>query len=465
MDVVAALADIHAVLRDPASPFRRLAPGVTPGVDLSSLNLHAVRETALGAYLDFGRGDVRSAEQALRAVLAAQWLAPGEPWHGTFPTVSEQPTPTPGAKEWSDYDPNWRQFVGVTLALCLADFEHLLEDELIARVVEALLACVEGESLERIPDWYTNPQLLAAWLDGFVGQRHDRLSYVERGTERLRRVTALVDRDGDITEYNSPTYDGVDLFALALCEQRPPTTHFHDVGQRLRTLVQERLSALWHRDLGVIAGPYLRSYGFRLTDYVSLTGLWLTQSAGATATLPTALDASTDHVHDLYFAPLFQRYAPAWSPETLSLPRRHVQTFGDVVATSVLTADGTAGLEVGRHHTFARDQYFPVVAHRSTDTGVAFLAIGIPANVTLTQGNVNDIAEIEGAWESQDEIVITLRSSGAITSQGGYLRLEGFSLSLDPPAEGMTVSDAPHGTSTALRWGGARQVRFSVSRD
>jgi hypothetical protein len=463
MDPVNNLRKVHASLADHDSPFRHLAPGVTPGIDLSSLNLHAVRETALGAYADLDWGELASAHEALRAVLAAQWREPGTPWHGTFPTVNEQPTPATGAVEWSDFDPNWRQFVGVTLALCVADFAHLLDPTVVVAIHVALTACVEGEPLDRIPDWYTNPQLLAAWLDGFVGQRLNRPEFVERGLERLRRVTALVDRDGDIAEYNSPTYDGIDLFACALCEQRGATAAFRDVGQRLRTIMQDRVATLWHRDLGVIAGPYLRTYGLRLTDYVSLTGLWLTASANATGVLPVTLDASTDHVHDLYFAPLFRRYAPPWSPPSLPFPRRHVQTFGDVVATSLLTASGTAGLEVGRRHTFARDQYFPLMAHQATEGGVAFVALQLPSSVTVTEGGVDDTGVIHGTCEATDEMTFTLRSSGRRSDEGDPLGVEGFTLAFDPPVDEVTTTDAPHGEAATLRWATSRVVRFTVS--
>ena len=40
-------------------------------------------------------------------------------WHGTYARFAEWPEPTDGAVEWVDYDPNWRQFVGTTLALVL----------------------------------------------------------------------------------------------------------------------------------------------------------------------------------------------------------------------------------------------------------------------------------------------------------------------------------------------------------
>ena len=62
----------------------RYAPGVAPGVDISSLKLHAVRETALGAFLDLGDGRVERAVTALRSVLALQYPDSPWPWSGPW---------------------------------------------------------------------------------------------------------------------------------------------------------------------------------------------------------------------------------------------------------------------------------------------------------------------------------------------------------------------------------------------
>ncbi len=74
----------------------RYAPGVVPGVDISSLNLHAVRETANGAFLDLQDGNVDRAVTALRNVLALQYPVSDRPWSATFPTSAEQPEPRCG---------------------------------------------------------------------------------------------------------------------------------------------------------------------------------------------------------------------------------------------------------------------------------------------------------------------------------------------------------------------------------
>ena len=81
-----ALRALHDELWDAERGMDRYAPGVAPGVDISSLHLHAVRETANGAFLDLQDGNVERAVTALRSVLALQYPISDRPWSGTFPT-------------------------------------------------------------------------------------------------------------------------------------------------------------------------------------------------------------------------------------------------------------------------------------------------------------------------------------------------------------------------------------------
>jgi len=88
-----ALRAMRAELWDPERGMDRYAPGVVPGIDISSLNLHAVRETANGAFLDLQDGNTERAVTALRNVLALQYPLSDRPWSATFPTSAEQPEP------------------------------------------------------------------------------------------------------------------------------------------------------------------------------------------------------------------------------------------------------------------------------------------------------------------------------------------------------------------------------------
>ena len=358
----------------------RVAPGVVPGVDISPFNLHSVRETALGGFFDFQNGNQDRANAAIREVLSHQYLDVDTPWFGTFRVTAEQADPPwPGAVEWSHYDPNWRQFLGCILALVQLVFADELDDDVSVGIDLALERCVRGEVPGRIPDWYTNPNLMHAWLVSHVASRSGESELADRGADLREMLLQRFRRFGDLDEYNSPTYDGIDFFALLLWVVHPPQSEFETAGLELVSALVLRMSALFSPTLSVPCGPYIRSYGLRLTDYVSLLGIWINIFEEDCDVLPTSLDLDTVHVHDLFFAPVF-RYLSSCRPEiAMSLVESDiiwVQDFEGTHSTSVRTAARCVGVESGRRHDFARDQYAPAVLHwRDEGVGVASVAV------------------------------------------------------------------------------------------
>lgn len=366
-DLRVAAAALHEQLWDGERGLDRVAPGVAPGVDLAALGLHAVRESALGALADLAGGRPDRAGAALDAVLALQIAAPGRPWDGTFPITAEQPLPPEeGAVEWLHWDPNWRQFLGTILAVALDRHGPALGPTRAARIEGAVVRAVAGEPEGRIPDWYTNPALLHRWLQVWVGVRRADAALVTAGEEGARRLLDRVEAAGDVDEYSSPTYDGVDLVAAALWAGSPSPVLARG-GQQLLGVLGRRIGTLFHPGLGAMCGPYIRTYGLGLDRYVSLVGLWLgLLGVPAGSVLPADLSPETDHVHDLAFVPLLDGLADVVAPHLVldgPLPRRHVQRFGPVEAVSDLAPRWALGAERGRRPTFAREQHVPLTAH------------------------------------------------------------------------------------------------------
>src|SRR6056297_1462912 len=344
-----ALRALHDELWDPERGMDRYAPGVTPGVDISSLHLHAVRETANGAFLDLQDGNVERAVTALRSVLALQHPLSDRPWSGTFPTSAEQPEP-PGddAVAWVHYDPNWRQFLGVTLALCAIVHGPSLPADVTNGINDALRRCVAGEPDDRIPRWYTNPYLMHAWLQGHLAKITGDIVMRAEAHTRLAVPMERLLRYGDVDEYNSPTYDGIDLLAIGLWAMYPPTDGFADAASTMLPQIGRRMSKLYHPRFATACGPYIRAYGLAPTEYVSMTGLlYAVCGEPAGSVLPSPITADTVHVHDLYFLPLLEHLAPVLTPHLRLTPvvdeRYHVQRFRDPVAQSLLRPDLPVG--------------------------------------------------------------------------------------------------------------------------
>jgi hypothetical protein len=141
---------------------------------------HLIRETAWFGLGALARGDGERGVLSIEAVLDHQFIEPQAPWHGTFPIFAESPRPGPGAVEWIDFDPNWRQFIGVTLALIVDGYAKVLPISLLRRCEQAVRRCVEGEPADRIPPSYTDPALLHAWLARWVGHRTGMTEFAQR---------------------------------------------------------------------------------------------------------------------------------------------------------------------------------------------------------------------------------------------------------------------------------------------
>ena len=322
--------------------------------------IHLVRETALGAFLDLENGNTARAERALRELLKHQYpLHADSRWAGTFKTHADQPDAggrdadgRQRVTEWRDYDPNWRQFLAVILWVTERLYGHVLTEDLRTDMQRAVTGAVASETTNRIEPGYSNIALMQSWLADVSGQP----------STLIDEVTAQVQRDGDIAEYNSPTYDAISLFAACLLADFATSPAARHLGNSVIARVCSRLQIVWHPAFAMQAGPHSRSYGVNPRRYVSLMAVLMT-AIDVPAAGPTTLNDATTHVHDLYFLPLFERLCGRlrrnFSPQPVTTPRRHVQRFGEVTATSILEPGMMVGFEHGRRGRFALDQYSP----------------------------------------------------------------------------------------------------------
>ena len=156
-------------------------------LDVDFAGQPAVRDScwyALGLLLRNEKGDTQRACAIIDAVLATQFDEPGAVYHGTFPRwIGEARPPAENPQMWRDYDPNWRQFIGTTLALILDEYSARLAAAQIARMDRAIRLAVEGEPEARCPASYTNIALMKAALLTWAGERYGETGWVAYGEE------------------------------------------------------------------------------------------------------------------------------------------------------------------------------------------------------------------------------------------------------------------------------------------
>jgi hypothetical protein len=284
---------------------------------------HIVRESTCYALGLLARGEDDLAAGVLRSVLAHQIDDDGTPYHGTFLRYRGEPHPQPGAVEWRDYDPNWRDFICTGFALVLISFEERLPQDVVTGIERSFRLAVEGTLARRVRPGYTNIALMDAYLLYYAGMRLGEPGWCAAGVRLAQQIYDLFVQTGAFEEYNSPTYYGTDLYALALWRGFSASPLLRRLGAWMEEMLWRDIAAYYHAGLRNVAGPFDRSYGMDMTRYAALLGLWIWLGVGrALAPFPDTTQPF-DHSMDVCFG----TYAALAGTRIPSDARAHFQSF------------------------------------------------------------------------------------------------------------------------------------------
>jgi hypothetical protein len=371
-------------------------PGSFEDDGVASLSVHRTAQSAWYAVDLLGRGENDRARRVIDELVALQYDEPGTPWHGTFARVAESPRPREGAIEWVHYDPNWRQFIGTTFRLIELTFGLDLH--------EPIELAIAGEPPDRVSPGYSNIALMRAWL--------------EQDETLATQIFDRFARNGCFDEYGSPTYYGIDLYALALWRVHPPTPRFRELGVAIEHDLWRDLARWYHAGLRNLCGPYSRAYGMDMSSYVALLGLWLPHPV-----VPD-LDAPFEHSHDLLLAPVVELLGRRTEPLPFETGLVSQRIDDDRVATGWLGDDVMMGGEDGGRWR-AQGQYHPATVHWASPSGggsgkVAWLRVRSPHPIVAAvfEPGVLEVAGTELALDSSEPFPGTVEE----TEEGLALR-------------------------------------------
>lgn len=421
----------------PSNPYQQ------PGVPL-------VRETAsfaAGLLMRDLEGDRELAARSLRAVLAHQIDRPGSVVHGTFRRSPIEPEPGDEPREWIDYDPNWREFIGSTFALILGGYEERLPEELVREIDHALRLAVEGTRARRVSAEYTNIALMCAFLLDWTGKRLAEPVWRDEAVALAEAVRSGYLATGAFPEHNSPTYYGIDLYGLALWRARAPSERLRVWGAELEAALWRDLARFHHAGLGNQCGPYTRAYGMDMRRYVASLGLWIAAAIpDHDAPLP-GCGPAVDHAHDFCKAPLVDELGSQPPPEVCEA----LMTFqGERVVEQVITdaprRTATAWLSddlmLGGEYTsgrFIHWQHHPATVHwRRPDGQIGWIRLVTPAPVdaVATPGQLTITVHCGQRWLRGAEVAIWLEvetgdSQLAIDVSSSVWHLPGIALRVE----------------------------------
>jgi hypothetical protein len=426
-----------------------------------------------------GPGDHTRAVAVLDAVLGHQYDRPGTPWNGTFSRVAELGEPGDGAVEWVDYDPNWRQFIGATLVMVLRHHAERLDAVLRSRIDRALDLAVRGESADRVSPAYTNIALLKAVVEVEYGTLSGDEAVVKAGESLAAAVVARFDRFGTFDEFNSPTYAGIDLWALGMWRTCAASPQLRDWGERLERAVWDELALFFHGGLGCLAGPFVRAYGADMHRYVAAAGLWWWPVFGrGKAPLPDLGTDAVVHSHDLMLGPLVARLASQY-PRRLAeflvgydgirQIERQIGDDPELVATAWLEPDVTFGGLGGPAARPAVGQYMPAVvqwALPAGGVGTVVVRCTDPTEARATDGVLRVTTVPAATGPAPVEVVVSTGDgaplAGAMVEPGRW-NLPGLVLRVQTDA--VVESAAVHDTDLVVTYRpAATGLRLTVRR-
>ena len=385
---------------------------------------HTVRGSAwyaFGLLLRNAAGDAARAARVIAAVLDWQFDASGRPFHGTFYRAPEEPYPPADCVIWRDYDPNWREFIITALALALLEYPERLPAALTARLDTAVRKAVAGALARGLSASYTNIALMYAYMLCFAGKRFAEPGWVAEGERMGREVYLAFKQHDSFAEYNSPTYYGVDLYALALWRSYPALSPLlAQWGAEMEALLWRDIARYYHAGLRNLAGPYDRSYGMDMRRYIAVVGLWMRLVLDESQAPLPALDRHTassrergrasggeplaprpfEHEHDLGFFPLIAFLGTVVPGDALAHLRQFhgerlvehlIAAAPRRVATAWLDTDRMLGAEFTSLQPPASKQLHPATLHWRIDertTGWARMRYINPVDATASRNRL-----------------------------------------------------------------------------
>ncbi|CAK4031668.1 Hypothetical predicted protein [Lecanosticta acicola] len=344
--------------------------------------LHETRSSSWYSAGLLARNENDDREQAIKIInniIAPQFQNASQQWYGDYQVYPEQPTP--GTEAYPDviynsWDPNWRGFIGTAFIVILEEFSHLLPPALQVRMVRSLHLDAIGDTYrvggvagDNLYSSYSNAALMHTVLSAWVGYKTGDANLTAEGETWAREIVELFDRNSTLSEFNSPTYLGVSLFALTLWDRYlPPNSTLAANGGRMISAIWDLVGEMYNANMKNLAGPWDRSYGYDMNRYLSVMGLWIWSFVGLDRAPVYKKPWAVAHVDDLEIGPLIAILSPY-----------HERFIGSNALKAFTSFPGT--------HVVHSSAYSPAYDHSQRNT-TTFLSANLTIGVESFDENV-----------------------------------------------------------------------------
>lgn len=154
---------------------------------------------------------------------------------------------------------------------------------------------------------------MRAVASGWTGRKMNDANMTAAGEMYAEEVLELFNMNNTLSEFNSPTYAGITIYALTLwAKYMPKDSLMGRQGQRVLCDVWDLLASMYNPNLRNLAGPWDRTYGYDMNKYVGILSVYLWSLLGEKAAFGGINESPfyRAHADDMEIAPMVAILAP-----------------------------------------------------------------------------------------------------------------------------------------------------------
>jgi hypothetical protein len=172
-------------------------------------------------------------------------------------------------------DQNWREFIGCDLIIIYERYKSQLPSDVVKDIETGLIHAAKGAMKRNVSPDYTNISMMSSFMMDYVGTKFKLDDVRQAGLRKASDIFKLYNRYKTFSEYNSPTYYGVTLIAIALWREMAVSKALREMGSTLEKEFWKEAASFYNPNLLNMPGPYLRGYGMDMRKYYSIMGMWI----------------------------------------------------------------------------------------------------------------------------------------------------------------------------------------------
>ncbi|KAI1847786.1 hypothetical protein JX265_009214 [Neoarthrinium moseri] len=265
--------------------------------------------------------DLEEAVKIITNIIGGQEKNVSAQWFGDYTVYPEQPTvgsPAYAPVIYNSWDPNWRGFIGTTFMVIYEEFQDILPEEVKELILESMYNNTIGDSYrvggvddDNLVPSYSNPSLMRAVASGWTGRKLNESNMTAAGELYATEILDLFNLNNTLSEFNSPTYLGVSLYALTLwAKYMPEDSVMGQNGKRMIQQIWETAGEMYNANMKNLAPPWDRAYGYDMNQYMAIFSLQIWSLVGKKHAPVASRPWAMTHADDFEYAPLIAILSP-----------------------------------------------------------------------------------------------------------------------------------------------------------